>query len=96
MSYKDEYHPKIKTDQKGLDKSVKKDIDAFHIEKILKDPYGSEKLHGNLEGFFSYHFRKNKIDYRIAYAVDEGKKIVYILMVGKRENFYDFLKRRLS
>ena len=95
MPYKDEYHPRIKNDLKGLDKPVKKDIEDFHIEKILKDPYASEKLYGNLEGFFSYHFTKTRIEYRIAYAVEEEKKIVYILMIGKRENFYDVLKRRV-
>jgi addiction module RelE/StbE family toxin len=96
MPYKEQFHPKVKSDLKGLDKAAKKDIYNFHIEKILEDPYGSEKLHGNLVGFFSYHFRKNKIDYRVVYAVEEEKKIVYFLMIGKRENFYDFLKRRLS
>jgi addiction module RelE/StbE family toxin len=96
MSYKDEYHPKVKADLKKLDKAVAKEIYDVHIEKILREPYASEKLHGSLEGFLSHHFRKNRVDYRIAYAIDESRKAVYFLMIGKRENFYDLLKKRLS
>lgn len=95
MSYKDEYHPKVKGDLKKLDKGVVKEIYDIHLENILYEPYRGEKLHGDLEGVLSYHFRKNKVDYRIAYSVEEDKKIIYIVMVGKRENFYEVLKRRL-
>jgi len=96
MSYKDEYHPKVRSDLKKLDKAVAKEIYDIHIGKILKEPLTSEKLHGTLAGFLNYHFRKNKVDYRIAYAVEENRKVIYFLMIGKRENFYDLLKRRLS
>ena len=96
MSYRDEYHPKVKPDLKRLDRQVITEIFNTHIEKILREPYTGEKLHGDLEGVFSYHFRKGKVDYRIAYLIEETKKIVYILMVRKRESFYEILKRRLS
>ncbi len=96
MSYRDEYHPKVKPDLKRLDRQVITEIFNTHIEKILREPYTGEKLHGDLEGVFSYHFRKDKVDYRIAYLIEETKKIVYILMVRKRESFYEILKRRLS
>ncbi|MBI5194445.1 MAG: type II toxin-antitoxin system mRNA interferase toxin, RelE/StbE family [Nitrospirae bacterium] len=96
MSYKDEYHLKIKSDLKKLDKSVAREIYNTHLDKIMIDPYNNERLHGDMESIFSYHFRKNKVDYRIAYSVDESKKVVYFLMMGKRESFYEILKRRLS
>lgn len=96
MLYRDEYHPKVKADIKKLDKSILKELFSIHIEGILREPYAEEGLHGDLKGVFSYHFRKNKVDYRIAYTIDEGAKIVYILMIGKRESFYEILKRRLS
>ena len=97
MPYKDEYHPKIKTDLKKLDKPVVKDIFDAHIDKILLDPHNAgEGLHGSLAGIWSYHFTQNKVGYRIAYAVKEELKTVYILMVGARENFYEILRRRLS
>ncbi|MBI4688761.1 MAG: type II toxin-antitoxin system mRNA interferase toxin, RelE/StbE family [Nitrospirae bacterium] len=95
MSYKDTYHPRVKSDLKSLDRPVVKDIYDIHIERLLNNPELGEKLHGELEGVFSYHFRKNKIDYRIAYTAEETSNIVYIVMIGKRENFYEILKRRL-
>lgn len=96
MFYKDEYHPKVKSDLKKLDRAVAREIYDEHIERILLEPLAYEKLHGDLEGVVSYHFKKNKVDYRIAYSVNEFEQIVYFLMIGKRENFYEILKRRLS
>lgn len=95
MSYRDEYHPKVKSDIKKLDKSVAREIYDVHIDKILLHPSANENLHGDLEGSLSYHFRKNKVDYRIAYSIDDKRKVVYFLMMAKRENFYELLKRRL-
>ena len=95
MSYKDEYHPGVKRDLKKLDKGVVREIYDIHLENILQEPCRGEDLHGDLEGVSSYHFRMNKVDYRIAYSIEEDKNIVYFLMVGKRENFYEILRRRL-
>ncbi|GBE41876.1 toxin RelE [bacterium BMS3Bbin09] len=96
MSYKDRYHPGIKADLKKLDKQVIKDIFRLHIDKILQEPDRGDRLHGDLEGLFSYHFRKRSVDYRIAYTIEEGKKLVFFLRIGKRESFYEVLRRRLS
>ena len=96
MSYKDEYHPKVKSDLKKLDKHVVKEIYGSHLDNILDKPHSGEPLYGDLAGVFSYHLRMNKVDYRIAYTVDEMKRVVYVIMIGKRENYYDILKRRLS
>ena len=95
MSYKDEYHPRVKSDLKKLDREVVREFFRLHIENILHEPNIWERLHGDLEGVYSYHFRKNRVDYRAAYTIEEAEKIVYILMVGKRESFYDILKRRM-
>lgn len=72
MSYRDEYPPRVKSDLKKLDKGVVREIYDVHLDKILHEPYSGEKLHGDLEGVSSYHFRKNKVDYRIAYSVVAG------------------------
>jgi addiction module RelE/StbE family toxin len=96
MSYKDSYHPKIKSDLKKIDISASREIKAVHLDKILNNPYAAEQLYGNLAGVWSYHFRKNNVDYRISYSIDETQKAVYFLMIGKRENFYEILRRRLA
>jgi addiction module RelE/StbE family toxin len=95
MSYSDEYHPRVKSDLKKLDRTVVKDIHSFHLDRILGEPRRGEELHGDLQGVLAYHFKKNNVEYRVAYYIEETKKIVNILMIGKRENFYEILKRRL-
>jgi addiction module RelE/StbE family toxin len=96
MPYKDEYHPKVRSDLKKLDKPVVREV-FDHIDKILAGPHkAGEALHGSLSGIWSCHFMRNKVGYRIAYVVKEDLKTVYILMVGKRENFYEILRRRLG
>ena len=57
--------------------------------------YATDDLTGDLSGICSYHFKKEKVEYRISYIIDELQKIVYFLMIGKRENFYEILRRRL-
>lgn len=96
MSYKDEYHPKIKNDLKGLDKTIVKEIHTAHIDKILREPHAGDTLQRPLDGIFSYHFKENRVEYRIAYTIDDETKVVFFLMIGKRENFYDIFKRRSS
>ena len=96
MPYKDEYHPKVRSDLKKLDKSVARDIYDIQLDNVLGEPHMGQELHGELEGISTFHFRKNKVDYRIAYSINEAKRVVYFLMIAKRENFYDLLKRRLS
>ncbi|GAB64059.1 hypothetical protein KSU1_D0750 [Candidatus Jettenia caeni] len=49
----------VKGDLKKLDKGVVKEIYDIHLENILHEPYRGEKLHGDLEGVLSYHFRLN-------------------------------------
>jgi addiction module RelE/StbE family toxin len=93
--FRDEYHPQVKKDLKKIDKSFQLEIKDFHISKILKDPYIGDELTGDLAGIRSYHFKKDRVQYRISYIIDETKEIVNILMIGKRESFYDILKRRL-
>ena len=95
MLYKEKYHPQVKKDLKRLDRKVVKEAFSKHIDNILRKPYSGEKLHGKLSGVFSYHFRVNKVEYRIAYFIESDKKIVYIVEIGKRESFYEILKRRL-
>ena len=93
--FRDEYNPKVKKDLKKINKSVESEVRDLHIPKILSDPYIANDLTGDLAGIRSYHFKKEKVQYRISYIIDEIQKIVYILMIGKRESFYEILRRRL-
>jgi addiction module RelE/StbE family toxin len=94
--FKDKYHPQVKKDLKKLDRSVCAEIQDIHIQQILKSPFAFDSLFGDLSGIYSYHFRKNRVEYRISYMIDDTSKTVFVLMIGTRENFYNILRRRLK
>ena len=94
MEFEKKFHPKIKSDLKKLDKQIIKKIKNIHIQNIAKNPYNYPKLKGNLSNFFSYHFRENKVDYRIAYEIIDQNIVLY-LIIAKRENFYNHLLKRI-
>jgi len=89
------YHPQVKKDIKKLDHSLIKEVRAFHILRILENPKRGKALLKNLAGIYSYHFRWSGQAYRIAYTIDEDRRTIAVLMIGKREGFYEVLKRRL-
>jgi addiction module RelE/StbE family toxin len=93
--YRDQYHPKVKKDLKKLDKRLRQDIETLHIPAILERPEQGEELVGDLSGLRAYHFKYQKQAYRIAYVLDETAGMVFVMMIGKRENFYTVLKRRI-
>jgi len=92
--YKEEFHPKFKSDLKKIDKSVIREIKDVHLKNILQDPTNNPKLKGEFSNIYSYHFSKNKISYRIAYQIINNE-IIFYYMVAKRENFYKKLGNRI-
>ncbi|CAN2042007.1 mRNA interferase RelE/StbE [Candidatus Magnetomoraceae bacterium gMMP-15] len=96
MTYIDEYHPRIKKDLKKLSPNLRKAIITEHIPAILSNPKKGELLAGDLGGIFSYHLKFIRQEYRIAYVADEDTKTVFVLMIGKRGEFYRLLKRRIK
>ncbi|MBN2547260.1 MAG: type II toxin-antitoxin system mRNA interferase toxin, RelE/StbE family [Spirochaetes bacterium] len=94
--YSGEFHPRIKKDIKNLDKQVYFKVKDELVNLILENPHIGEDLLGVFKGIKSYHFKINRIDYRIAYMIFEERKSVYFTMIGTRENFYEELKRRIK
>ena len=92
--YKEEFHPKFKSDLKKIDKSVIKEIKDVHLKNILEDPTINPKLKGELSSIYSYHFSQNRISYRIAYKI-VNNEVIFYYMVAKRENFYKKLGNRI-
>ena len=82
--------------QKDIDKlptDIKIEILTRHFSKLRFNPKEySKRLHGELKGFYSYHFRHHP-EYRILFTVISNEAI--ILMIAKRENFYKEAYRRL-
>ena len=90
------YYSQVKKDLKKLDKKLLLEIKEKHIHLLATNPYIGEKLKGKLSGAYSYHFKHAKVEYRIAYIIEEQIHIVQIYKIGKRENFYRDLENRLD
>ena len=95
MIYEQKFHSKFKSDLRNIDKSVIQKIKDIHLANIINNPLQYEKLKGNLFDFYSYHFKENRVDYRIAYKIIDENTIVVYYMVAKRENFYKNLEKRV-
>jgi mRNA-degrading endonuclease RelE of RelBE toxin-antitoxin system len=63
MTYRDEYHPRIKKDLKKLSPNLRKAIITEHIPAILSNPEKGEPLAGNLGGILSYHLKFIRQEY---------------------------------
>ena len=94
--------PAAKYLKKLKDKRLKK-LYQDAIDDICADPSVGDPKHGDLEGFLGYDIYYNKINYELAYTIEERviegtdeTETVVVIMAGTRENFYDQLKRYLS
>lgn len=94
--FKDLYHPAVKKDLKKITRNSMNDIKEKWIPRLLLKPFDGEELTGPLMGIRSYHFKIGKVQYRIAYTINENEHMIKILMIAKRESFYQLLKRRLK
>ena len=62
---------------------------------IAKNPSIGIQKSGDLQLLFTVKFKYAGVQYRIAYDINELNKTVLIILVGKRENFYQILHRLL-
>ncbi len=62
-------------------------------QKLVNTPFLGEKLSGSLYFLHSLHFKVGGKEYRLAYTIDQEKKIIFVHLVQIREGFYQRLKR---
>ena len=91
--------PAAKYLKKIKDKRLKK-LYQNAIDEICADPSVGDSKHGDLEGVYGYDIYYNKINYELAYTIEERviehsakTETVVVIMAGTRENFYNQLKR---
>lgn len=84
--------PSAKKSLKRLSRDAQQEL-LHATEVLIASPYAGEKLHGSLSFLYSFHFKFQNVQYRVAYSVDERKELIIIHLVGPRENFYDRLRR---
>ena len=96
MAYEIQAVGSVRKDLKRLERSLQEEIRSQHFPKIREDPARGHPLLGEFHGLRSYHFSYRGADYRIVYEVFKEEGILLILMLGKREGFYQALQRRLK
>lgn len=94
--YKISFLKQVKKDLKKLDKKIIQLIQLTVIPAIKENPKEANKLKEQLNGFYSYHFRYSKTDYRIVYTVNDTELQVLIYKIGTRENFYKDIPNRFK
>lgn len=89
-----DYKPSPKAERyikKLKDKKLKRFMEA--IKKIRMDPSIGTAKKGDLAGCLGYDVSYEGINYEIAYIIDETEyKLLIIILMGTRENFYQELK----
>ena len=84
----------VKKDLRKLPPLVVESLETEHFPALKRTPRAGEPLYQDLKGLWSYHFIKLRTQYRIVYEIDDDAKVIYILLIGPRENLYDRVRRR--
>lgn len=84
----------VKKDFRRLPPVVVAALEQEHFPALKSDPRLGEPLRHEFKGLWAYHFSSLGIQYRIIYEIDDGHRVIYILLIGARENLYDRLRRR--
>ncbi|KAF0148580.1 MAG: hypothetical protein FD143_2865 [Ignavibacteria bacterium] len=90
--HKAAFHPAFKRDVKNLPLLLIEKL-KNRLDEIQINPFSYEKLKGKLNEISKIEVRHLGVEYRLAFYVQ--KDSVVFLMFSKRENFYDYLKRRI-
>jgi len=94
--FEERYHPAVKKDLRKIDRGAREKIKDVWLPKLLSDPHEGKELTGPLSGIRSYHFKVENVQYRIAYVLEENDLIINVLMIAKRESFYQILSKRIK
>lgn len=86
------FHPAFKRDIKNLPMQLLDKLNKS-FDEVLINPFRFDRLKGELREISKTKIRHLGVEYRLAFYVQ--KEIVIFLMFSKRENFYDYLRRRM-
>ncbi|MBU0661728.1 MAG: type II toxin-antitoxin system RelE/ParE family toxin [Bacteroidota bacterium] len=86
------FHPAFKRDIKNLPMQLLDKLNKS-FDEVLINPFRFDRLKGELREISKTKIRHLGVEYRLAFYVQ--KEIVVFLMFSKRENFYDYLRRRM-
>ena len=84
--------PSARKAAKKLPEYIKEEV-ISRSQTLKKNPYLGEKLSSSLHFLYCFHFKSRNVDYRLAYTINESRRLIIVHLVGPRENFYEKLKR---
>lgn len=79
--------------RKLKNRQLKKKFTDAIFDTIAKDPYVRIERYGDLKNYYVYGFKYDRVDYRIAYTINDDNEIVIVVLAGSHEKFYEQLKR---
>lgn len=86
----------VKYLKKLKNRQLKKKFTDAIFDTIANDPYMGSEKHGDLRSYFTYGFKYDRVDYRIAYTINDNDEIVIVVLAGSHEKFYESLKRIIN
>ncbi len=91
--YEIAFHPRFKKDIKGLSADG---IQVLHelLSQLKENPSLCNQLIGDLKGVYRCKLKIKRLDYRLAYLIEEN--VIKILMLRKREGFHKTLKQMIK
>lgn len=84
MAYKVEYAKGVAKDLKSLPKPVKEKALQIVERLIAADPRIGKPLTGPYKGLWKYRIG----DYRIVYAIEQNRLVVFVLRIRHRKDVY--------
>jgi len=86
----------VRKDLKRLSKPAAAKIVDFCLPQLSKNPHLGTLLSGDLRGYWKYVFRFQGTSYRIVYQTFEKDKVILVIAIGPRGEFYERLLRRIK
>ncbi len=94
MSYQVSLSKKAKKQYRNLDKHIKEKI-KDNLRRLEDNPYEGSTLSGKYSDLRYIKLTHKGVDYRVVYDISEDEKLVLVVFLGTRENFYKELRRYL-
>jgi mRNA interferase RelE/StbE len=93
MTYSLEFLPSAKKEWDKLDSTIRSQLKKKLSERLLNPRVETDKLHEAPE---RYKIKLKSVGYRLVYEVQDGRLVIVVVAVGKRENkaVYDTAAKR--
>ena len=85
----------IKYLKKLKNRQLKEKFTDAIYKTIANDPYVGNEKRGDLKSYYTHGFKYDRVDYRIAYTINDDNEIVIVVLAGAHEKFYEELKRTI-